>query len=122
MISLTEYFLTILVSCVFYLEYPYKKYPSAWCGSNWQSDWNNRVFDTTVDKCKDICSATTGCSMITHADQYNGVEFHICVLCTPGYGIAPIHDQYTAYVKTGKISTMFLFKTVFAFVKVLTMN
>ena len=97
-------FLSIFVTSVFYLEYPYKEYPSHWCGSQWASDSDDRITGIPVDQCKDICSATTGCSMITHATKLDIVE-NICVLCTPGYGIGKSIDQWTTYAKTGKIST-----------------
>ena len=63
----------------------------------------NRLDGKTVDQCKDICSSTTGCKMITHG-TWGGVE-DACVLCSSGASLlsADHSDWATTYSSKDKV-------------------
>ena len=68
-----------------YFEDSYTKHVGKYCYSFWggaSGDWAKRVVGKTVDECKDMCTSTHGCTMITHG-TYNYIENN-CVLCTSG--------------------------------------
>ena len=78
-------FILILIHCIFFshLKDQYTEHIGRYCFTSWATgDWDNRVVGKTVDECKDMCTSTPGCTMITHG-TYNYIENN-CVLCTSG--------------------------------------